>query len=60
MVDIGTALAAVTASVGLTAAGFYWIGQTLMQHQLARFLEARKVDLAKERTLSCCFLQNFS
>jgi hypothetical protein len=46
--DIVTALTAVTASLGLTVAGFYWVGQTLMQHQLARFLEKRKVDLAKE------------
>lgn len=46
--DVGTIVAAIASSFGLSMAGVYWLSQTLIQHRLTRALEDRKAELAKD------------
>jgi hypothetical protein len=48
VVDVGTAVTSVFASLGLSAAGFYWIGKTLAEHQLQRMMEDHKAELSRD------------
>lgn len=47
-IDIGTVVAAATSSLGLSLAGAYWLGRTLIQHRLTAALELHKLELARE------------
>lgn len=46
--DWATLVAAVTSSLGITAAGAYWLGQALVNHRLNQALEERKSELTQQ------------
>lgn len=46
--DLGTVVAAVTSSLGLSLAGAYWLARTLVQHRLTDALEQRKSELSRQ------------
>jgi hypothetical protein len=46
--DIDTVVAAVSSSLSLSLAGAYWMGRTLVQHQLTEALEQRKSELSRQ------------
>lgn len=50
--DLQTVLLATTSSLGVSLAGAWWLSQTLVQHRLARAMEAYKTELKQDADLA--------